>query len=54
MFDVQIISMGSNIAQGKIAEQSSTLADHDASLALDTDPSTFSHTNDNDNNPKWT
>lgn len=46
MFDMQIISLGSNIAQGKAAEQSSTLANHDASFALDNDRNTFSHTND--------
>ena len=46
LFEVQVISGGFNIAQDKVATQSSTLFNHTASLALDNNVETFSHTND--------
>ena len=45
MFEVQVISSGMNVAQGKLAFQSSTLKDKfDASKAVDGNSNSFSHT----------
>lgn len=44
MFEFQVFSGGLNVAQGKAATQSSTLKSFSASLAVDGDYSSFSHT----------
>ena len=45
MFEVQVLSVGSNIAFGKPSSQSSTLNKLFANLAVDGKVNTFSHTN---------
>ena len=44
MFEVEVISEGSNVALGKSATQGSTLKHFDAARAIDGDVGTFSHT----------
>ena len=45
MFEVQVYSSGTNVATGKQSSQSSTLNNFGASLAVDGESNTFSHTN---------
>jgi hypothetical protein len=47
IFEVEVNSSGNNIAVGGVAIQSSTFKSFGASLAIDDDINTFSHTNDN-------
>eukprot|EP00804_Cyclotella_cryptica_P019493 CCRYP_006643-RF/>CCRYP_006643-RF protein AED:0.13 eAED:0.13 QI:170/0.76/0.85/1/0.61/0.71/14/191/939 len=47
VFEVEVYSAGVNVAQGKIATQSSTLNSFAASRAVDGIRNSFSHTNDN-------
>lgn len=55
VFEVQVVSSGSNVAFDKEATQSSTLKSFSASLAVDGEVSrsSFSHTNPDDSNPFW-
>lgn len=51
MYEFQVISSGTNVAEGKTTMQSSTLKDKfPASYAVDGDASTFSHTETEDFN----
>ena len=54
MFEVQVLSSGSNVAFGKLSSQSSLLNNFFASLAVDGKLNTFSHTNvATSGNPVW-
>ena len=46
VFEVEIYSSGVNVANGKMATQSSTLNANIATRAVDGTPTSFSHTND--------